>query len=268
MGYFLNQATASSTIFFNKLKSAIQLNKIIPQYQPVIKLLEGEVSSFEVLARWTDEHYGAVSPEKFIPVAESSKLIGLLTESIIDQVIIDLPNIKARFPQIKLAINISPSLFKSNQLLQIFLDRADQFGHLYQSLDLEIIESEMLDKEDETTYQIEQLSKMDLSITIDDYGKNYSSLARLVQLPFNRLKIDQHFVKDLGVKKESRIVIKNIIALANDLGIAVIAEGVETSMQLKELLDLGCEYGQGWYFERDVPVSKLMELPKNYDYQI
>lgn len=260
----MNQASASSTIFFNKLKSAIQFNKIVPNYQPVVRLLDGQISSFEVLARWTDDQYGVVSPEKFIPMAESSKLIGLLTESIVDQVIVDFPRVKARFPQSNIAINISPSLFKANQLLQIFLDRAMEFGHLYKSLDLEIVESEMLDKEDDTSNQIEQLSKMDLSITIDDYGKNYSSLARLVQLPFNRLKIDQYFVKDLGVKKESRIVIKNIVSLASDLGIAVVAEGVETPLQLNELLDLGCDYGQGWYFERDVPAHQVANLPLHY----
>jgi len=116
----LNQASAPSTIFFNKLKSAIQFNKIIPQYQPIVRLLDGEVSSFEVLARWTDEHFGVVSPEQFIPVAESAKLISALTESMLDQVIDDLPVVNARFSNSKLSVNISPSLFKSNQLLQIF----------------------------------------------------------------------------------------------------------------------------------------------------
>lgn len=264
MGFFLDQSSASGTVFFNKLKSAIQLNKIIPQYQPVVRLSDGQVSSFEVLARWMDDSLGAVSPNLFIPLAESAKLIRTLTESMVDQVINDLPMITSKFPNAKLAINISPSLFKSNQLLQIFLDRSLRFGHLYKNLDLELVESEMLDKEEETSNQIEQLAQMDLSITIDDYGKNYSSLARLVQLPFSRLKIDQSFVKDLGVKKESRIVIKNIVALANDLGISVVAEGVETVVQFEDLLDLGCEYGQGWYFERDVPVHKIANLPLHY----
>lgn len=260
----MDQSSASGTIFFNKLKSAIQSNKIIPQYQPVVRLLDGEISSFEVLARWTDEHFGAVPPSHFIPVAESAKLIRALTESMVDQVINDLPLIKSRFSSAKLAINISPSLFKSNQLLQIFLDRSGECGHLYKNLDLEIVESEMLDKEEDTSNQIERLAQMDLSITIDDYGKNYSSLARLVQLPFNRLKIDQCFVKDLGVKNESRIVIKNIIALSHDLGISVIAEGVETQLQFDALRDLGCEYGQGWYFERDLPVHQVANLPLRY----
>jgi len=129
---------------------------------------------------------------------------------------------------------------------------------------LEIVESEILDKEGDTSHQIEQLAQMNLSITIDDYGKNYSSLARLVQLPFSRLKIDRCFVKDLGVKKESYIVIKNIIALSDDLGISVVAEGVETLLQLKELRDLGCEYAQGWYFERDVPIHQISKLPLHY----
>lgn len=260
----MNQDYASSTIFFNKLKNAIEFNKIFPKYQPVVRLIDGHISSFEVLARWTDAQLGAVSPEKFIPVAESARLIKALTESIIDQAIDDLPLIKNRFPEAKLAINISPSLFKANQLLQIFVDRSESCGHLFKCLDLEIVESEMLDSEEEAINQIEQLNRMGLNITIDDYGKNYSSLARLVQLPFNRLKIDQCFVKDLASKKESRIVIKNIIALANDLEISVIAEGIETVEQLDALLDLGCEYGQGWYFSRDVPASEIAKLPLNY----
>ena len=229
-----------------------------------MRLLDGHISSFEVLARWTDEVYGAVSPEKFIPVAESAKLIKALTESIINQVVYDLPSIQKRFPNAKLAINISPSLFKGNQLLQLFMSRSESIGHLFKCLDLEIVENEMLDKEEEAISQIEQLVQMGLSITIDDYGKNYSSLARLVQMPFNRLKIDQYFVKDLATKKESRIVVKNIIALANDLEISVTAEGIETPAQLDILLELGCAYGQGWYFERDVPASGIEKLPLNY----
>ena len=253
------------TAFFNRLKNAIQFNKIRPQYQPVVRLESGEISSFEVLARWTDDGYGVISPAQFIPMAESARLIKPLTESIVDQAINDMPIIKRSFPKSKLAINISPNLFKNNQLLQIFSDRAPQYKSYFKEIDLEIIESEMLDKEDETTKQIELLNAMGLSITIDDYGKNYSSLARLVQLPFNRLKIDQCFIKNLASTKESRIVVKNIIALANDLDISVIAEGIETSFQHNILLDLGCEYGQGWLYEKDVPVSEIAKLPLNYN---
>lgn len=254
-----------STLFFNKLKNAIQFNKIRPQYQPVVKLANGVISSFEVLARWTDDSLGVVSPGQFIPVAESSKLIRSLTESIIDQVLVDMPSIKSKFNHIKLAVNISPNLFKSNVLLDIFNARIKQHSHLFSSLDLEIVESEMLDREEETTAQIQLLNQMGLNITIDDYGKNYSSLSRLVELPFNRLKIDQAFVKDLGIKRESTIVVRNILALAADLNISVIAEGIENARQRDALLELGCEYGQGWFYERDVSVGQIHALPMAYD---
>lgn len=261
----MDRISTSSTTFFNKLKSAIQNHKITPHYQPVVNLSNGNVSSFEVLARWKDENYGAISPGDFIPVAESAKLIRTLTESILDQLINDLPRIKATFIHAKFAINISPSLFAANQLLQIFNDRSAISGRHFHDIDLEIIENEMLENENETNDQIFELNKMGLNITIDDYGKSYSSLARLVQLPFNRLKIDQSFVKDLGIRREAEIIIRNIIDLANKLDIKVIAEGVENSQQREMLTDFGCDYAQGWLFSAALPFDEIHQLPVKFD---
>jgi EAL domain-containing protein (putative c-di-GMP-specific phosphodiesterase class I) len=248
----------------NKLHSALRAKIIVPHYQSIVDLASGKVIGFEALARWHDAELGAVAPDTFIPIIEESGRIKELTDLIVDQIIIDLPTIKKKFPGALVSINVSSLLFADEYLLKLFGQRLVQFKNEYPSLVLEIVEGKIIEANAQVGAQITQLRDWGLGISIDDFGKDYSSHSRLIALPFNHLKIDREFIHQLGKSKNADIVVKNIIDLAQNLGISVTAEGVETQQQRNVLVQLGCHCGQGWYFERDQPLDRLHGLPATF----
>jgi EAL domain-containing protein (putative c-di-GMP-specific phosphodiesterase class I) len=248
----------------NKLHSALRAKVIVPHYQSIVDLATGKVIGFEALARWHDAELGAVAPDTFIPIIEDSGRIEELTDLMIDQIVIDLPTIKQKFPGALVSINVSSLLFADQYLLKLFGQRLVQYKSEYPSLILEIVEGKIIEANAQVGSQITQLRDWGLGISIDDFGKDYSSHSRLIALPFNHLKIDREFIHQLGKSKNADIVVKNIIDLAQSLGISVTAEGVETQQQRNVLVQLGCHCGQGWYFERDQPLERLHGLPATF----
>ena len=248
----------------NKLHSALRAKIIVPHYQSIVDLASGKVIGFEALARWHDADLGPVAPVTFIPIIEDSGRIEELTDLIIDQVLIDLPIIKKKFPGALVSINVSSLLFADEYLLKLFGQRLVSFKSDYPSLILEIVEGKIIEANANVGAQITQLREWGLGISIDDFGKDYSSHSRLIALPFNHLKIDREFVHQLGKSKNADIIVKNIIDLAQNLGISVTAEGVETQQQRNVLVQLGCHCGQGWYFEKDQPLERLHGLPATF----
>jgi EAL domain-containing protein (putative c-di-GMP-specific phosphodiesterase class I) len=248
----------------NKLHSALRAKVIVPHYQSIVDLATGKVIGFEALARWHDAELGAVAPDTFIPIIEDSGRIEELTDLMIDQIVIDLPTIKQKFPGALVSINVSSLLFADQYLLKLFGQRLVQYKSEYPSLILEIVEGKIIEANAQVGSQITQLREWGLGISIDDFGKDYSSHSRLIALPFNHLKIDREFIHQLGKSKNADIVVKNIIDLAQSLGISVTAEGVETQQQRNVLVQLGCHCGQGWYFEKDQPLERLHGLPATF----
>lgn len=248
----------------NKLHAALRAKTIVPHYQSIVDLVSGKVIGFEALARWHDEDLGPIAPDTFIPIIEESERIEELTDLMIDQVMIDLPTIKKKFPGALVSINVSSLLFADGYLLKLFGQRLVKFKSEYPSLILEIVEGKIIEANAQVGAQITQLREWGLGISIDDFGKDYSSHSRLIALPFNHLKIDREFIHQLGKSKNADIVVKNIIDLAQNLGISVTAEGVETQQQRNVLVQLGCHCGQGWYFEKDQPLERLHGLPATF----
>ena len=248
----------------NKLHAALRAKTIVPHYQSIVDLVSGKVIGFEALARWHDEDLGPIAPDTFIPIIEESGRIQELTDLMIDQIMIDLPTIKKKFPGALVSINVSSLLFADEYLLKLFGQRLVQFKSEYPSLILEIVEGKIIEANAQVGSQITQLRDWGLGISIDDFGKDYSSHSRLIALPFNHLKIDREFIHQLGKSKNADIVVKNIIDLAQNLGISVTAEGVETQQQRNVLVQLGCHCGQGWYFEKDQPLEHLHGLPVTF----
>jgi len=248
----------------NKLHAALRAKIIVPHYQSIVDLASGKVIGFEALARWHDAELGAVAPDTFIPIIEDSGRIQELTDLMIDQILIDLPTIRKKFPGALVSINVSSLLFADEYLLKLFGQRLVEFKSEYPSLILEIVEGKIIEADALVGSQITQLREWGLGISIDDFGKDYSSHSRLIALPFNHLKIDREFIHQLGKSKNADIIVKNIIDLAQNLGISVTAEGVETQQQRNVLVQLGCHCGQGWYFERDQPLDRLHGLPATF----
>ena len=248
----------------NKLHAALRAKIIVPHYQSIVDLASGKVIGFEALARWHDAELGAVAPDTFIPIIEESGRIEELTDTMIDQIMADLPTIKKKFPGALVSINVSSLLFADEYLLKLFGQRLAHLKSEFGSLVLEIVEGKIIEANAQVGSQITQLREWGLGISIDDFGKDYSSHSRLIALPFNHLKIDREFIHQLGKSKNADIVVKNIIDLAQNLGISVTAEGVETLHQRNVLVQLGCHCGQGWYFEKDQPLEHLHGLPVTF----
>lgn len=244
-----------------KLTDALKRGLIVPHYQPCVDLATGRIIGFEALARWTDSELGPMSPEEFISIAEQTNLINAVTVAILDRVLADKPKIHARFAHASIAVNISPHFFVKREITTFFSDRLEVNDDCLDGIVLELTESELSHNTQsiQLHIQLQMLIGMGLKLAIDDFGKGYSSLSRLGNLPFQKLKIDRSFVRDIEDRANQKIV-KSIIALGSSLSLEIIAEGVETEYQREELLNNGCRLGQGYLFSKAVPLAEILKL--------
>lgn len=239
------------------LEVAIATGQIQPHFQPVIDLQSNRISGFEVLARWNHPERGIISPSVFIPVAEEMGRLGELTKVILRRACgaaRDWPS------HIKLAVNISPIDFKNPWLAQEILQTLTEVGFPPQRLELEITENALVVDHDQAMKTITSLKNQGISIALDDFGTGYSSLHHLRVLPFDKIKIDQSFVKTMRDNADSRMIVKAIIGLSGSLGLPTTAEGIETNNNADILRDLGCTLGQGFLFSKAVPSKEVPNL--------
>ncbi len=245
----------------NKLRHVINEGGLEVYYQPRCNAETKEIVGVEALVRWFDTDEGAISPGEFIPVAEECGLITNVDEWVLEKACQDVLSwYGGRAPDIELAVNFSPAQFVRKNLHKIIERILKRTGFPGSQLELEITESLfMLDNVDIKSI-FEQLVEMDIDISVDDFGTAYSSLSRLKQLPLHTLKIDQSFVGDLGKEAGDEAIVRTIIALANNLGLKVVAEGVETESQYRFVRDNGCDTVQGFLFSRPVPGSEIAKM--------
>lgn len=254
-----------------KLSHALKHGLIVPHYQPCVELATGRIVGFEALARWTDIELGIMSPDEFISIAEQTNLINPVTVAVLDKVLADKALIHAHFERATIAVNISPHFFVKQEITTFFTNRLDQDVDCLEGIVLELTESELSHNTQsiQLHLQLQTLIGMGLKLAIDDFGKGYSSLSRLGNLPFHKLKIDRAFVRDIEDQANQKIV-KSIIALGTSLGLEIIAEGVETELQRDELLKNGCRLAQGYLFSKALPLVEILKLapyiePKEQD---
>lgn len=245
-----------------KLHAAVRDRLILPHYQPEVDMRDGRITGFEALARWEDADMGFISPAEFIPIAEDQGLIDEISAIMLEKILHDLPAIRARFADAAVAFNASPKLLtdhKIHRLLQSHLQpgQADHRG-----LVMEVTESHLVRSIEEANLQLESVIALGVQIAIDDFGKGYSSLARLSQMPIHKLKIDSAFVSALADSSDTKIV-ASILALARTLSLDVTAEGVETPVQRELLLGVGCHKAQGFLFARPMALAQVLALPLN-----
>ena len=248
-------------LFEEKLRQAIQDGLIVPHYQPEVDLRTGEIIGFESLARWSDQDMGNISPAQFIPFAEKHWLIETLTESMVKQIMRDSVQLHQKFPNAKISINISPDLLKGKYLLKLFSSYNEQFGGDFSLFDLEIVESQIISENLSAQVILQSLIGQGFSTSIDDFGKQHSSLSRLANLPFKRLKIDRAFIANLEPRSIQESIVKSIVSMSGELNMAVTAEAIETEFQRQKLIELGCHHGQGWLFAKAMPLDQLLQLP-------
>jgi diguanylate cyclase (GGDEF)-like protein len=234
-----------------QLENAIQNEELSLLYQPIIKLSDRSVRGSEALLRWTNAEGEAISPEKFIPVAESSGQIIELGHWVVCQVCRELKQWYARYDTYhKVAINISTQQLRTGEFRKAFQQAMETFSIPAHCLELELTETGVIDDPRFVMSELNLIHDMGINISIDDFGTGYSSLDYLRRLPLDYLKIDRSFTADINKSAAAEELIRVMVAIAHTLGLQVIAEGVENTEQLAFLEDLGCDHAQGYLFGR------------------
>ena len=239
------------------LRKAIANGEFEVHYQPILYLQTGKVSGFEALLRWNHPERGHISPAEFVPLAEETGLILPLGEWVLRTACMHA----SRWPQpVGVAVNLSAMQFKGRNLVQLTLNALAASGLAAGRLDLEITESVLLQDEANTLGILHQLREIGVQISMDDFGTGYSSLAYLRNFPFDKIKIDRSFVRDMMVRKDCQAIVRAVVGLARSLGITTIIEGIETKEQLETAKAEGCDEGQGWLFAKAMPDREIPEF--------
>ncbi len=226
-------------------------------YQPLVDLKSNEVTGCEALIRWRHPMRGMVPPAEFIPLAEENGFIVALGEWVIREACATA----ASWPRpLKVSVNLSPAQFRNSHLASVVLSALGSAGLAPDRLELEITETVLLANTDANLAILKQLRSIGIKIALDDFGSGYSSLAYLQKFPFDRIKIDRCFVRDIDASSSSRKIVRAMAAMANGLGMAATAEGVETEEQRAAVLSEGCSEMQGYLFSRAVPASEIEQL--------
>ncbi len=239
------------------IRQALADNSLIPTFQPIVELRTGRLASFEVLARWDHQHHGLVLPTNFISLAEEDGLIGEVTQQIVNKAFhagLALPG------TIDLSINISPIELQRPEIAEELRTLATLAGFPMHRIMVEITESALVKDLESAKTLAHRLKDMGCRLALDDFGTGYSSLSHLQSLPFDELKVDRSFVASMVERRESRKIVAAVIGLGHSLGLATVAEGVETEEQADMLLWFGCEMVQGWLYGRPQPAADILEM--------
>jgi diguanylate cyclase (GGDEF)-like protein len=236
------------------LRKALPSGEFELHYQPVVNLASNEISGFEALIRWNHPTKGTISPAAFIPLAEEIGFIVPMGEWVIRQACMTA----AQWPgSLHVAVNISAIQFRSPGLLQVIVGALAASGLAPTRLEIEITESVLLHNKEATLALLHQLRALGIRIAMDDFGTGYSSLTYLQSFPFDKIKIDRSFVKNITEDASSLNIVRAVAALANGMGMTATAEGVETPEQLDRIASEGCTEMQGFLFSRPLPAAEI-----------
>ena len=239
------------------LRAGIPSGQIVPWFEQQVDLATGRLLGFEMLARWEHPEHGVIEPALFIPVAEESGLIGELSMSVMRTA---LEEARHWDPSLLLGVNISPAQMRDPWLAQKIVKLLTEMNFPAERLEVEITEAALFENLGFASAIIGSLKNQGIRVALDDFGTGYSSLTHLRALPLDRIKIDRSFVLRMRHDPEAARLVRMIIALADSLGIAAMAEGIETAEIHMMLSGLGCTMGQGWTFGRPAPARTTRAL--------
>ena len=240
----------------NGLRSALALNELRVVFQPLVGLKENRVTCLEALLRW--HHEGAdISPAEFIPIAEETGLIVPIGEWVLREAC----SAAALWPtDARVAVNLSAVQFKNKRLFETIQNIVAESGLPPTRLELEITESLLLTDNEQTLQTLHRLRAIGVRISMDDFGTGYSSLSYLRAFPFDKIKIDRSFMRDLDKRGDNLAIIKAVIGLGHSLGMSTTAEGVETDEQLRAVREQGCNEVQGFLFSPPLEPADVLNL--------
>lgn len=251
------------------LRKAITNNEFILHYQPKLTLLDGLIIGVEALIRWESPELGIISPAKFIPLAEETGLILEIGEWALREACRACKAWQvAGLKPIAVAVNLSPKQFQHQDIAGLVKTVLKETGLDAKWLELEVTETAVMDNVSSGIEKLNDIKAMGIHLAMDDFGTGYTSISYLKQLPISILKIDQSFIKGIPNSKDDIAITGAIIALAHNLGMQVVAEGVETAEQLQFLADHECDIVQGYYLSRPLPETKLMDQLSAIEHQV
>jgi diguanylate cyclase (GGDEF)-like protein/PAS domain S-box-containing protein len=244
-----------------ELRRALERREFVMHYQPIVSLADGRIAGLEGLARWRHPERGLLLPDAFIPLAEETDLIVPLGHWTVGE---GCRQIRAwrdegtRAGEIALGLNFSGRQLAQADFVEQIQGAIRESGLAGPELNVEITESVIMEESAEAV--LSRLRELDLEVSIDDFGTGHSSLSHLHRLPIDALKIDRSFVGSMGDRRENVDIVRTIVTLGHDLGMSVVAEGVETEAQRDELRAMGCDYGQGYLYSHPVEASVAAAL--------
>jgi diguanylate cyclase (GGDEF)-like protein len=242
------------------LRQAIVDGQIVLYFQPKADLETGRIIGVEALARWQHPELGLIGPTEFVPIAEQTGLIGPLTSHVLDEALRQVSEWRDEGLELSVAVNLSARSFLDAQLaaeIPLLLERRGVEARL---LELEITESMLMIDPGRAKATLDRLSAIGLSLSVDDFGTGYSSLANLKRLPVHGIKIDKSFVMDMAHDPSDAAIVRSTIDLAHNLGLRVVAEGVENRESWRRLREQGCDLAQGYHVSRPLPGEELGRL--------
>lgn len=248
----------------NSLRRALERQEFKLFYQPQLDLRTGKVDCVEALIRWQHPDLGFIPPMEFIPIAEETGLIHAIGDWVLQTACEQKKAWNAMgFKDIRIAINLSARQFHYANLVELISNAVKKFHTDPRGLELELTETTLMDRLEETTETLRKLKDMGLSISIDDFGTGYSSLMYLKTFPIDSIKIDKSFVHDVTTDMDDSAITQAIISMAHSLKMEVVAEGVENSSQLEVLKRQGCDIMQGYLFSKAIPAEEIIPLISN-----
>ena len=243
-----------------ELRRGIEGDEIVPYFQPIVELESGRVLGYEVLARWLHPDRGLLIPSKFLPLAEET---GLLVELGIEMFRNSLAQLAAwraanhDFANCSLSVNVGSRQLLDPAFYRFVVELLGETGIDADSLWLEITETSLLADVKAATVRLRELRSLGLHLSVDDFGTGYSSITYLKRFPVEAVKVDRAFIGGLGIENDDTVIVEAVVRLGQALGLTVIAEGIETPLQLARLRELGCDKGQGYLFGRPRPAALI-----------
>lgn len=234
------------------LRKALLDNQLIMHYQPIVLLKQGKITGYEALVRWQHPEKGVIMPEDFIRIAEETGLIIPLGSWVLNEVCRQAASWQKKDGacgnNLTISVNISAHQFTDPQFLSVLQSALTTNGIQSRSLSLELTETALIENSQQLMVVLDELRRLNVGTSLDDFGKGYCSLNYLHRYPFDTLKIDQSFIRQIDSNTRNQAIVASTIELAHRLGMQVIAEGIESRQEMETLKGLNCEYGQGWFY--------------------
>ncbi len=247
-----------------ELRRALDRDELVLHYQPKTELATGAVNSVEALVRWRHPSRGLLYPDEFIPVAEQTGLIGPLTEWVLRAAVSQVVAWDDLAPDLGMAVNLSARSLHDPDLPDLVLGVLSEYGVPASRLLLEITETALVTDATRAAVVLARLADAGVRLSLDDFGRGYTSLAYLRRLPVTELKIDKTFVMEMDRSSEDAAIVRSVVELGHNLGLLVTAEGVENASVLSSLTDFGCDTGQGFFLSRPLDADALGDWLRNH----